>query len=278
MRRRATLRFLGGSPHDGRVTPDDPTEAESLLWRVFPSGEWADLRTGDPGADDVAGGGAWGPERTVRAGTIRALLLGAGEKTPGRYPAVRLRGARVTGRLDLMGATVGYALVCEDCYFEAPLRFVESSTKTVRIVGSRMPSFNGARMRVEGILNFFRSRIETGVRLDRAKVAGEVTLRGAEVGRDADGLAVAADGLAVDGNLECNAGFTAGGVVRLRGARITGSLNLDDARLTVPGPLALDARNLGVDGWFVARRAAVDGEFGVTARGSTATWSSPAPG
>ena len=246
------------------MTPDEPTEAESLLWRVFPSGGWADLRTGEPDADDVRGGAAWGPERTVGAETIRALLLGAGGAEPGRYPAVRLRGARVTGRLDLMGATVGYALVCESCYFEKPVRFVESTTKTVRIVGSRLPSFNGARMRTDGILNFFDSRVEAGIRLDRAKVTGEVTLRGTSVGANADGLAVAADGLTVDGNLECNGGFTAHGVVRVRGARLTGSLTMDDARLIGTGPVALDARNLSVDGWFIARRAVVNGEFGVT--------------
>jgi hypothetical protein len=243
------------------VNPDELTAAESLLWKVFPSGGWADLRTG---ADDVGAGAAWGAERTVRAETIRALLLGAGGVEPGRFPAVRLRGARVTGRLDLMGATVGYALVCEGCYFEEPLRFVESTTRTVRLVGSRLPSFNGARMRTDGILNFFDSRIERGLRLDRAKVTGEVTMRGTFLGSDADGMALAADGLTVDGNLECNAGFTTNGVVRVRGARLTGSLNMDDARLSAPGPVALDARNLTVDGWFIARRAVVDGEFGVT--------------
>jgi hypothetical protein len=39
---------------------------------------------------------------------------------------------------------------------------------------------------------------------------------------------------------------------------------MDDARLGGPRPLALDARNLTVDGWFIARRATVNGEFGVT--------------
>ncbi|HEY0537980.1 MAG TPA: hypothetical protein VGD53_06410 [Actinoallomurus sp.] len=246
------------------MTADEPTEAESLLWRVFPSGRWADLRSGSPDADDVRGGSAWGPERTIRAETIRALLLGAGGVEPGRYPAVRLCGARVTGRLDLMGATVGYALVCEDCYFEKPLRFVEASTRTVRIVGSRLPAFNGARMRVDGILNLTASRIEQGLRLDRAKVSGEVTLGGVIVGGDGDGVAVAADGLTVDGNVECNEGFTADGAVRIRGARLTGSMTMDDARLSCSAEPALDARNLNVDGWFIARRAVVDGEFGLT--------------
>ena len=243
---------------------DELTEAESVLCQVFASGEWADLRTGSAAADDVAGGGAWGPERTVRAETIRALLLGAGGVEPGRHPAVRLRGARITGRLDLMGATVGYALVCEGCHFDKPLRFVESRTKTVRIVDSLLPGFNGARMRVDGILDFHRSRVEHGIWLERAKVVGEVTLRGAIIGPDHDGAAIAADGLTVDGNLECDDGFTADGVVRLRGARLTGWMTMDDARLSRPGHRALDARNLSVDGWFIARRAVVDGEFALT--------------
>ena len=82
---------------------------------------------------------------------------------------------------------------------------------------------------MDGILDFHESRFASGVWLERAKVTGEVTLRGAVVGSDRDGVAVAADGLTVDGNLECNEGFTADGVVRIRGARITGSMNLDDA-------------------------------------------------
>jgi hypothetical protein len=64
------------------------------------------------------------------------LLLGAREPAAGCHPAIRLRGVQVTGRLDLMGATVSYALVCEHCRFDEPIRLVEATTKTVRIVDS----------------------------------------------------------------------------------------------------------------------------------------------
>ncbi|MCO6009794.1 hypothetical protein NE236_32965 [Actinoallomurus purpureus] len=242
---------------------DHLTEAEQLVWQVFRSGKWADLRAGEPGADDLAGGASWGPERTVDAEVIRALLLGAAGEEAGHHPAVRLRGARVTGRLDLMGTAVAYALVCEGCHFDEPLRFVEASTKTVRIVGSRIPAFNGARMRLDGILNLYESRIDHGLRLDRAKVTGEVHLRGAVVGAGADGVAVAADGMAVDGNVECDDGFTADGAVRLRGARLTGSMALRGARLNHPGGQAFDASNLTVDGGFSARNVSATGEFGL---------------
>jgi len=40
----------------------------------------------------------------VRAEVLMALLLGAGDLEKGRAPAMRLHGARITGRLDLMAA------------------------------------------------------------------------------------------------------------------------------------------------------------------------------
>ena len=106
----------------------DLNDTENLLWRAFSHGTWVDLRTGDAAAGDLASATHWGPGRVVRAEVITALLLGAGELEPGYTPGVRLRGARVTGRLDFMGATLAYPLVCEYCYFDEELRFVEAST------------------------------------------------------------------------------------------------------------------------------------------------------
>jgi hypothetical protein len=47
----------------------------------------------------------------VTAQVVTALLLGDRDQERGSFPAVRLRGARVTGRLDLMGPAVKHALV-----------------------------------------------------------------------------------------------------------------------------------------------------------------------
>ncbi|HEU5157523.1 MAG TPA: hypothetical protein VFU43_11045 [Streptosporangiaceae bacterium] len=239
---------------------DDLSEAERSLWQAFPRGAWVDLRTGDPGADDLAKADAWGEERSVRAEVIAALLLGAGTAEPGYRPALRLRGARITGRLDLMGATVEHPLVCEHCRFDEPLRFVESVTRTVRIVASVLPAFNGARMRTEGIINFRDCEVEAGVRLDRAKIVGEVTFWGASLGPDADGVALAADGMAVEGPVQCSAGFAARGSVLLHGSRVEGELNFTDATLVNPGGTALGANRLVVSGPLRADNLVTEGE------------------
>jgi hypothetical protein len=242
------------------VRPDDLSEPEQLLWTALPRGAWVDLRTGDPGEDDLAKADTWGEARVIRAEVIAALLLGAADVEPGYRPALRLRGARITGRLDLMGATVEHPLVCERCRFDEPLRFVESVTKTVRIVASALPAFNAARMRTEGIVNFADSEVDEGVRLDRAKIVGEVSFWGASLGPNRDGVALAADGMTVDGPAECNAGFTARGSVLLHGARVEGHLTFTDATLLNPGATALGANRLVVSGPLRAENLVAEGE------------------
>ncbi|MFG2091366.1 MULTISPECIES: hypothetical protein [unclassified Spirillospora] len=213
------------------MTTSRLNEAEERLWEAFPRGEWVDLRTGDPGRDDVATAPQWDDDRTVRAEVIAALLLGAVPPDPGRRPGVRLRGARVRGRLDLMGAEIPCALVCEYCHFDEPVRLVEATVRTVRLVRSSLHSLNAARMGMDGILNLHLSTVRAGIRLDRARINGEVSLRGARIGPDADGVATAADGLVVDGDVEANEGFRADGPFLLRGGRVEGRLNLNNATI-----------------------------------------------
>ena len=234
---------------DRVVEFDDLSAAEQLLWGAFPGGGWVDLRSGDALADDVSTGGGWEQERVIRAEVIGALLLGACALDPGRFPAVRLRGARVTGRLDVMGALVAYALICEHCYFDAAPRFVEATTKTVRITDSRLPALNAARMRLEGICNLGRTVIGGTLRLDRAQLTGELCLREAVIGDGRGSAVVAADGLTVNGDLDW-AGMTSRGLVLLQGARVSGSVYAAGARFGSPGKDALNADHAVIGGTF----------------------------
>jgi hypothetical protein len=236
------------------------TEPERVLCEAAARGAWADFRTGDAAEDDVAGAGAWGQERAVRAEVLRALLLGAGEREPGSVPAVRLRGARITGRLDLMGASVALPLVCEYCRFEEQPRLVEASTRTVRIVGSFLPGFNGTRMRLQGILNLWQCAIPGLVRLDQAKITGLVSVGHATIGTPGvTPQALAADGLVVDGGFEL-CGLTAFGLVSMQVAVISGSLDLTNAHIENPGQRAFIASRAQIGGQLSGRRMIVAGE------------------
>lgn len=239
------------------MMPNDLTEAERSLWTAFPTGAWVDLRSGDPG-DHLSEADRWGPDRTVRAKVIMALLLGAAKPEPGRFPAVRLRGVRVADRLDLMGATVTFGFICEGSWFDAAPRFVEATTKTVRLVSCSLPGFNGTRMRTEGIFNLHQSTVRGALLLDRAAVAGEVCLRQAVIEGRGDET-VTARGLVVSGDLDLTE-MTSHGPVRLGNARIEGSVQLADARISSRQGLALDATNAVIGAGFEGSRMIVDGE------------------
>jgi hypothetical protein len=241
------------------VELSDLTGPERLVWAAFPRGAWVDLRPGEPGANELDGASQWGPERVVRGEVIRALLLGACPAEPGYAPAVRLRGARITGRLDLMGAAVTSNLVCEYCYFEDEIRLVEASTRTVRIVDSRFPGLNGTRLRADGIVNLAQCTIDGVLRLDQAKVTGQVSIRSASIMPGSGDAELSAAGLTVDGDLDW-VGLVVRGPVYLSGARISGSADLRRARFQCPDARAFTLSHAEIGGKVMAEGLQVEGE------------------
>ncbi|MFE4720789.1 hypothetical protein ACFRLW_31105, partial [Streptomyces sp. NPDC056728] len=121
---------------------EEMTLAERELWDAFPEGRQVDLRVGTPDEDDPAGGADWGPERTLRATVVTALARGANAAPPGAVTALRVAGARITGRLDLAGAEIGHMLRFESCWFEEAPSFYGATTRTIGISGSRAPGID----------------------------------------------------------------------------------------------------------------------------------------
>ncbi|MEU8825456.1 oxidoreductase [Streptomyces sp. NPDC048636] len=247
---------------------DELTSPERELWDAFPEGRRVDLRTGVPEDDRVFEGGQWGPERTVRAAVIVALIQGANTGQPGAVARLRLAGARISGHLNLAGAQIAHALSLEDCWFEEGVDLSGASTQSIAIVGSRVPGVEAGLIRIEGRLDLRRSRLESGsgspfhrrvtaLSLINAHVSGAVNLSGAEITAPEE-WAVSAGGLVAEGGVYCN-GFVAHGEVRLMGAQLPGGLHMRGARLERPGQrgvaLALDnvvASTLDFSGGFTA--------------------------
>ncbi len=243
---------------DNRIMRGDASDAERLLWEAFPAGGWVDFRAGNPD-DDLAGAAGWGADRTIRAEILAGLLLGAGESLPGHFPAVRLRGARIAGLLDVAGAAVSCALVCESCYFDTSPAFTEATTRSVRLTESRLAGFDGTRMRVEGVFDLSRTEVETVLRIDRATINADMLLQEAVIGAAGGDDAVAARGLMVEGELDASK-MVSRGSVRLTDARISGSVLLANATISVRQSPAFNATNTVIGGGFDGRGMIVDGE------------------
>lgn len=196
----------------------------------LPRGEWIDFRDGNPSGDAQC----LGKQREIRAEVIRALLLDACPGEPGYTQAVRLRGVRVVGPLDLTGAVIGSALVCEFCYFEDVIVLRDATSKSLRIEDSRFPGLDGTRLRAEGILSLRRSIVAGIVRLNQANVTEQVSLRRTTIMPGLGEVAASAEGLTVEGYLDWEE-LEARGMVDLSGARISGSASFNGERILRPG-------------------------------------------
>jgi len=236
---------------------EDLTPPERRLWEAFPKGESVDLSSGDPGYDDLAQADHWGPERTVRAEVLVALLVGAVEPKPGQVPAVRLTGARITGSLNLGHAEVGAPLALTGCSFDEAPHLYWATMNSVHLMRCRLPGLIASGARVDGHLWLEGSRISGGLWLDGANITGILNMSGVQL-VNPGGDALLADRLSVEANVYCDHGFAANGEVRLPGARVGGQLIFRGARLHNPSGAALYASRLDVaanvfcDGGFTA--------------------------
>ncbi|GAA3246712.1 hypothetical protein [Nonomuraea helvata] len=229
------------------------TKAERRLWNAFPTGETVDLGLFTIGTSRAAGtnaptdGHTWGRERSIRAEVIAQLLLGAHDAGTGSVPAVRLRGARIIGQLAIVGGTIPHQLILSGCHLDEPIRFTDSTTRTVRLTDCHLPGLSAGGMRVAGHLSLSGSNITGTVRLNRAQFESGLWLGGTKVVADDDeGWALYANAAVVDsGTYLRNADFTGG--IGLVGARLNGGLFLQGATLRNPGKEALAADSMVVE-------------------------------
>lgn len=222
---------------------DELTAPERALWDAFPRGEPIDLSGGDTDFDST---NAWGPERTIRAKVVSALLLGGREPEPGAVAAVRITGARISGTLDLGHAHVSAPLALTNCQLTDAPHLYWARLRSVHLMRCRLPGLVASGARVDGHLWLEGSHVYGGVWLDSCHITGILNLTGAHLSHPGGDAPLLADRLVVDNNVYCNDGFTADGEVRLPGANVGGQLILRGARLRNPNGPALYASRLSV--------------------------------
>ncbi|MDN0198508.1 membrane-associated oxidoreductase [Streptomyces sp. S.PNR 29] len=239
---------------------NDLTPAEERVWRAFPRGEAVDFRTGED--EDPAPGDGRGPERTVRAGVLRALLLTAPQEE-GEVAALKVAGARITGVLDLRYATVDSVVRLSHCRFDDTPDLSGAHLSYLNLSDSVLPGLGLARARVDGSLRLTRCRFRGPLRLGGAQIAGSLFLERAELTEpDGPRPVLQLKHVTIEDEL-CAPGLRTQGGIRLDGATIAGSVDFDDARLHHPGGAVIDAQTLVVEGNILMRRVDLTGWIGL---------------
>jgi hypothetical protein len=246
----------------------DSTPAERHILKSFPSGEIVELQ----GVDGRC---------TVRAAVIKDLLLKT-DLTLGSGAALRVIGAKITGRLDLEGTVIKVPIFLSKCVFDEPPCFRDAEVLTLRLPGCVVPGLSAGGLRAKSDVELHDGFTCNGaLDLLGAQMGGLLRLSDATVnhpGQDALVLSrasVASSLLA--GRLHVD------GQVRMISTRIDGLLSLRSAVLSNPGQVALQAERIEVgESVFFQQNFTADGrvilqnsKIGGGIDGASASFSAP---
>jgi hypothetical protein len=242
------------------ITADELLGAERRVWQLFPTGQVVDFLQ-----ESV---------QEVRAEVVVALLCEAVSTQPGHVGRLALRGAVITGMIDLREAEPKYALWLDRCDIKHGIDLTGVKTQTVWLTSCNLGPARLAGVSIDGDLSFRNTqlqgaelggesgpaliangltvsggmfcdgdfRCDSEISLVRASIGGVLNFGGAQLDGKG-GPALNADGLTVTRNMFCSNGFKTDGEVRLAGARIGGELNFSGAELG--GEIRLGRASIG---------------------------------
>jgi hypothetical protein len=201
----------------------------------------------------------WGPSNTVSASLIRDVLRGRHVEHPDPH-GVRLRGAKIAGRLDLEGMTTGVPLTLTGCYLPEGADVRGAHLPALRLMqclaeNPLMSPLDAERLNTQDLdltgLKVIAKSKKGAVILTGAHVGGQLVASGATL-TNSTGTALFAERLHVDGSMLLTNRFSAtgsgeAGAVRLVAAHVGGHLDASGATLSNDTGPALAAFHLHVD-------------------------------
>jgi hypothetical protein len=236
--------------------------AEKWVEDRLKRGDEADFDVKLGSEPDTATPADWPTERTLTSAFIVKLCVES-NIVPSPFPrGIRIKGARITGELDLSNATIAGLLRLEHCRIESGISLRDSTTKLVNFAGSRVcGSIEADRLRSTGGVYLRKGfYCEQLVRLSAATIAGDLDcVEGTIVGaRDTATtpaaketvLALRCDRAAITGSVFFRA-FEARGEVRLLDATVGANVVCDQTTLANETGFALLADNARIAGSLI---------------------------
>jgi hypothetical protein len=221
------------SPSQAQLT--QPGGHPALAEEMRAKAAAGELLDGGAGPFDLAAMQLWGEERAVSAAVLRDLLVGG--QWPVHAKGVRLRGVKISGLLDLEGATLRCPLSLDSCYLEAddPVCLDHATASRVALTGCQLAGLTASMLTARQI-DLSRSTLRGGpLCLMSANITDGLICSGARLGADQDGNALVAGGMKVGGSVYLDQylddRFTAAGAVWLARADIGGDLACSGAQL-----------------------------------------------
>jgi hypothetical protein len=223
--------------------------AETALVRGAPSRALAWVGpNADPEspANDATHGADWGPERGIRSDLLRWIVTDPDAGALVDPSGIGLAGARFDGPLDLSFAKVGKPITIVRSYLPDGIDLRSARVQDFLLRTSATGPITADLAEIAGDLAALYGAYGP-LSLFRAKVSGSLDCSGSTFG-SAGGTAVNAVEATIGADAVFHDGFTAGGMVDLRLARIGQSLSFHDVHFTGDDDTGLNAERAIVGG------------------------------
>lgn len=196
------------------------------------------------------------PANTVPSALLRILALGGDAATPIHDQGLRIRGAYISGALDLRGATLPFEIRFRNCRFEKPLILQGARGRGIALDGCRLPRLMAENLHLDGALFMRDAHIRDKALLSHARIGSVFDCSRAHIAAEL-GCALTLHHAEVGGVFFSNADFAGG--ADLFGTRIDGDLVCHGAAFMHPGKAALCCQSTRIAGRLILTRARVNG-------------------
>ncbi|WP_338674439.1 hypothetical protein V1460_16320 [Streptomyces sp. SCSIO 30461] len=194
--------------------PDHWTADEQHMWRQYRRGEWCDATE-------------------VGAAAVRSLLLTAPAPETGQTARLHLRGARITGGLDLADVGVAVPVRMHRCGFESPLILRGARLDALVLIGCDLPGLAASGAATAREAKFVDCRVTGTLDLRSFTVGAWLSLDGSRLEALPGRPALDAQSLSVEQGMSAS-GLRCEGAVDLGSANIQEYLGFRAARLLGP--------------------------------------------
>lgn len=256
------------------------TETDAKFFAAIAENELADMRPTEDAKVDPDKPSSWAVFPTLAADRISWLCTDAAVSKLIPKRGLWLRGAKITGRLDLYRSEINFPLAFYDCMFVAGFNISHAKLQELDIRNSCSAAVSARAVHVAENVYLLNCSVFGGLDLIDSNIGGDFDFSGGHAyqGMSPDdveeqGVAINFHDAKVAGGIKLGDGFRAVGQVRLIGVTIGNSLTCSDGKFNGCRQAAIDARHTTIagnmvctngfvaDGGLQLRRAKIGGDL-----------------
>lgn len=222
------------------------TDAELYFLDQCAIGEWAEYNNNVRPYEAK-------PDVWIRAALVRFALLGGNRNFHIHWRGPRIRGAWISGRIELNLCKTDFALTANNCVFEKEIDLFDAEIFGVDLNGSWCPGIKAYRLKTKGpvlLEDEFHSAGE--IDLDYARIDGRLGLSTARLTPDEGKFALTAAATRIRDDVSLSGAngvrLVAKGAVMLRAAKIGGQLKVVEADFSSQNQSSEESSSLYADG------------------------------